>query len=281
MLVRLSCVAVIAGSLAAATVDAGMPYQKTMTCPIGGEKFKHTFTASYSTFGNRPDGKPYGSWTFPIPIPVCPSNKLPIYSEFSKEELASLGPLVASTEFKQIAVANTPYYNAAWLMQQMGEKPETVAWMIVKASWEADGNAAQKRRYQEDYVARIMALPKNDKLIDWLFYQIRAVNGLRELGRFDEAVSLADKLAPDAQTALANAKSKGNDPNNPESEIDSAEYLVTFLAKMKGVAASRNPSSEPIALLPTREARYFCKEKAASLTPQDKADCANLSDRDD
>ena len=109
-----------------------------MVCPIGGEKFKYTSTGSYSTFGARPDGKPYGSWIFPMPIPVCPSNLLPIYAKFSAEEIARLDPLVRSAEYRAMAAVNKPYFNAAWLMEKSGAKPEAVAWMIVKASWEAD-----------------------------------------------------------------------------------------------------------------------------------------------
>ena len=272
-----SCAVFVACALHATGAESGTPYKEKLTCPIGGEKFQHTFTASHSTFGNRPDGKPYGSWIFPMPIPVCPSNKLPIYSEFSKEQISQLEPLVRAPEFRDIAAVNTPYFTAAWLMQRTGEKPESLAWMVVQASWEADGNPAQKRRYQEDYVARITALPKGDDLQDWLFYQIRAANGLRELGRFDEAITLVDKLAPDAQSALEAAKHKASaDPTKGAREVESAEYLVAYLAKLRAIAASRNAASEPVAMLPLRQARYICQDRVAGLNPQDRADCAKL-----
>jgi hypothetical protein len=277
MRVGVGCVVFVAFSLYATGVQSGTPYKQQVTCPIGGEKFQHTFTASHSTFGSRPDGKPYGSWIFPMPIPVCPSNKLPMYSEFSKEQITQLEPLVRSADFREIAAANTPYFTAAWLMQRSGEKPESVAWMVVQASWEADGNPAQKRRYQEDYVARLIALPKGDDLHDWLFYQIRAANGLRELGRFDETVVLVDRLAPHAQSALEAAKRKASaDTTKRDREVESADYLVTYLAKLRATAASLNPAPEPVAMLPLRQARYICQDRIAGLNPQDRADCAKL-----
>ena len=71
-----------AGSALAAT-----PYQADAVCPVGGEKFKYTSTGSWSTWGERPDGKPYGSWIFPSPLPECPGNKLVMYREFSPVEI--------------------------------------------------------------------------------------------------------------------------------------------------------------------------------------------------
>jgi hypothetical protein len=50
---------------AAPAAHAGMPYTRSMTCAVGDEKFNFTTTGSYTVFGRRPDGKPYGSWHFP------------------------------------------------------------------------------------------------------------------------------------------------------------------------------------------------------------------------
>jgi hypothetical protein len=255
---------------------AGTPYEETVTCPVGGEKFEHTYTGSYSTFGSRPDGKPYGSWTFPMPLAVCPKNKLPIYDEFSKEEVAKLQPLVGSEEFRRIASANTPYFTAAWLMERTGRPANDIAWMILQASWEADRDAALKRRYQEDYVARITALPKGEKLSDWLVFQARAANGMRELGRFADSVALIDRIKPEAQLALEAAKRNAKSAKPDNEEVESAQYLLAFLDKLRRAADGRNPSSEPLMLIPVMAAQYKCKEGRDGLTAQDKADCAAL-----
>lgn len=267
---------VMAAILSATPARAGTPYEEDMVCPIGGEKFKHTSTGSYSTFGARPDGKPYGSWIFPMPIPVCPSNLLPMYSKFTADEIARLEPLVRSAEYRTMATANTPYFNSAWLMEKSGGKPETIAWMIVKASWEADDKPALKRSYQEAYVARITALPETGDAADWLFYQARAANGLRELSRFDEATVLNAALRPKAQALVAAIKAepaKGDDKDR----LENAEYLVGFLDKLGATIAARNPSSEPITMLDPRLAQSMCKTRAGSLNDADRAACAKLA----
>jgi len=262
-------------SLASTPVMAGTPYQEDMICPIGGEKFKHTSTGSYSTFGARPDGKPYGSWIFPMPIPVCPSNLLPIYGKFTPGEIAKLEPLVRSAEYRAMAAANKPYFNAAWLMERSGAKPEAIAWMIVQASWEADDQPQLKRTYQEAYVARIRALPDTGDASDWLFYQVRAANGLRELSRFDEAAAMIATLHPRARALVTAAKA---DPlkNKDKDQLEKAEYLVRFLDKLAETSAARNPSSEPVTMLDPRSAKSMCKREGSPLNDPDRAACAKL-----
>lgn len=262
-------------SLASMPVVAGTPYEEDMVCPIGGEKFKHTSTGSYSTFGARPDGKPYGSWIFPMPIPVCPSNLLPIYDKFTPEKIAKLEPLVRSAEYRAMASANKPYFNAAWLMERSGEKAQTVAWMIVKASWEADDQPQLKRVYQEAYVARIRALPEAGDATDWLFYQVRAANGLRELSRFDEAAAMIAMLQPKAKALVAVAKAEPVKDTDKD-RLENAEYLVGFLDKLAETSTARNPSSEPVTMLDPRSAESMCKQKEAPLNEPDRATCANL-----
>lgn len=261
--------------LASMSAVAGTPYEVDMVCPIGGEKFKHISTASYSIFGARPDGKPYGSWTFPMPIPVCPSNLLPIYSKFTPEEIAKLEPLVRSAEYRAIATANKPYFNAAWLMEKSGAKPEAIAWMIVKASWEADDEPQLKRAYQEAYVARIRALPEAGDATDWLFYQVRAANGLRELSRFEDATAMIATLQPKANALVAAAKAEPV-KNNDKDRLENAEYLVSFLDKLADTVTARNPSSEPVTMLDPRSAESMCKQEGAALNEADRAACAKL-----
>ncbi|MFP5296992.1 MAG: hypothetical protein ACLGG3_06675, partial [Alphaproteobacteria bacterium] len=53
---------------AAAPASAATPLTQTMTCPIGGASFTHITTGSDSVSGERPDGKPYGSGTFPAAL---------------------------------------------------------------------------------------------------------------------------------------------------------------------------------------------------------------------
>lgn len=65
-----------------------------MTCPVGGERFSAWRSGSYSTYGSRPDGKPFSYMTFPFPLPECPSNKLIVFDDFKPDEVKALATLI-------------------------------------------------------------------------------------------------------------------------------------------------------------------------------------------
>jgi hypothetical protein len=74
-----------------------------MTCPIGGKAFTFNTTSSHSSWGARPDGKPYGSWAFPLALPECPDNGLVLFKDYTPEEVAKLEPIVASEAYQRCA----------------------------------------------------------------------------------------------------------------------------------------------------------------------------------
>lgn len=271
-------------ALPAFPASAGMPVPATAKCPVGGKSFTWTTTASYSIWGYRPDGKPYGSWDFPLEIPKCPGNGLVIFDEFTKEETGRLKTLVESDEYRAIRDTETSYFLAAWLMERLGRPPINIAWMIVQASWQADGRPELKKRYQSLYVDRIRALPKSGEGEDWLIMQARAVNGLRELGRFDEARALLASLdlkpldvpVPE-QKSEAVPGSIGRRILNYD-EVKAAERKRAFLNQFKELAAlieARNPASEPLHMIPMREAAGRCRSGADGLPQADKDYCAS------
>src|SRR5262245_54423951 len=97
---------------------AGTPTPVQKTCPVGGKPFIYTTTSSLSTWGQRPDGKPYTSWIAPMPMAVCPDNGLVIYKEFSDEEITLLQTLIRTSEYQSLR-SETPRYRAAWLLQRL------------------------------------------------------------------------------------------------------------------------------------------------------------------
>ena len=265
--------------------SAGFPMPQAIKCPVGGKSFTHTTTGSYSTWGYRPDGKPYGSWDFPMQLPKCPGNGLVIFDDFTKAEVKRLELLVESAEYRAIRDKETNYYLAAWLMERLGRPAIDIAWAIVQASWQADGRPELKRRYQADYVDRIRKLEKSGDGTDWLFMQARAVNGLRELGRFDEAGALLQSLdlapldvaVPAEKTGAATPSGLGRTVLNYE-EIEAAKRKRDFLDQFKQLGAlieARNPVSEPLHMIPMREAAELCRNGGESLSPSDKAYCAS------
>lgn len=247
--------------------QAGMPVNKAMTCPVGGEQFTYVTTSSYSTFGARPDGKPYGSWVFPLQLPVCPKNGMTLYKhDFTPEEVARLTPLVTSDAY-QALLQDTPYYRAAWLMEKMGYKDAaTWAWSINQASWEADDNPALKARYQREFAERVAALPDNPDSKTWVAMQARAANAWRELGEFDRARA---SLAAISRDKLDLPEPQKNDRSETAKEARERRSWLAFIDKLNIVIARGDRSSEPLDLLDAHTAAGLCLNNEEKGKPAD------------
>lgn len=261
--------AVAALTLAAPPAAAGRPVTETMTCPIGGGSFSFTTTASYSTYGERPDGKPYGSWTFPLALPECPDNGLVLYKQYTAEEVAKLEPLVASEAYQALRKEDTPYYRAYWLMKQMGLGPERYLWALLQAGWEAQDRPELRKRYLAELAEASAAVPPRPEDLNWIGMEGRAVNALRELGRFDEALARLAKVPLASLDVPAGA--------GASQEAKSRRGWHTFFTAIKPVIERRDPSIEPLDMLPRSVAFGRCLDLADKLSEFDKAFCATES----
>jgi hypothetical protein len=263
---------------------AGMPVSQSAKCPVGGKTFTYVTTASYSTWGSRPDGKMYGSWEFPLALPICPDNGLVMFDAFSVDEVKQLKTILVQPEYRSIIGTETSYFRAYWLMKQLGRDPVMAAWVLVQASWQADDEPAKKARYQALYVEEIRKLEKRSDEVTWLIMQGRAVNGLRELGRFDEAATLLKNLPTkilDVQVPAENVS--GTTPSGLGKQISNYDEIreakrkrsfLFFFKTMESLITNRNASSEPVQDIPGRIAAQKCKNLANTL-PKDEQDyCA-------
>lgn len=95
------------------SAQAGWPIENETECPVGGEKFKTTTTASCSYFGGRPfmSFKPISSCDFVTRLPVCPKNQLPVYRDFSDEDVDRLRKYIRGKEYKA-QLDQSRYYRA-------------------------------------------------------------------------------------------------------------------------------------------------------------------------
>ncbi|TFI57044.1 hypothetical protein E2493_16950 [Sphingomonas parva] len=236
--------------LAPGAAPAGTPVTQKMTCPIGGKAFDFRTTASYTTFGTRADGKPFGSWTFPLALPECPDNGLVLYKDYAPEEVARLEPLVASEAYQALRREDTQYYRAYWLMKEMGLGPERYLWALLQASWEADDRPPLRARYLAELAEASASVPAKPDDLNWIGMEGRAVNALRELGRFDEALARLEKvtIAPPAPLDM------------DQDEGKSRAGWIDYFAKQKLLIARADASSDPFELLPRREALARCAE---------------------
>lgn len=274
------------GLVLVAYARAGTPMPVKMKCAVGGERFTYISTASMSQWGSRPDGKPYGSWTFPMPLPECPGNGLVMYRDFTKSEVKALKPLLATREYRQLVTdRETPYYRAHWLMEKLGDAPLDGAWVLLQASWEADADPDRKRRYQDEFVQRAQSLAKPEAGQDdlgWMVVNLRAVNALRELGRFDSAVQVLDALPlttldvpiPQEKVSGTTASGLGKQIEN-YGEIQAAQSRrawMKYAERMRAAIARHDDSSEPIDLVPLRVAASLCATHSGS-TPAYREVC--------
>ncbi len=264
--------------------QAGSPVSYTLKCPVGGKKFTYIGTASSSTWGSRPDGKPYGSWTFPSPLAVCPDNGLVMYREFSKEEVRKLKGLITRPEYSRMRTRDTPYYVAYWLSGQFQQPVEEQLWLLLQASWESDFELERKAHYQREFVQRAVewTRPQGEDDFFWAVTQLRAVNALRELGEFVEATRLLDSIdlksldvpVPAEQVTGTTASGHGKFIGN-HAEIQSAQVRRGWLRRAEGLRtliARSDGSSEPIDMVPLRIASERCRTYPQTL-PEYKAVC--------
>jgi hypothetical protein len=242
----------------AAPAFAGFPVTSEETCPVGGETFTFTTTGSYSTFGQRPDGKPYGSWTFPLAMPECPSNALVVYREFKPEEIAALTALVQSPEYQALR-AESPYFRAAWLAQRIdAADPFAALFLLLSATWEVDDAPETKVRYQRAFADAVLVVPIDVANTETLFLHYRRANALRELGDFEGARAALD-LLPHAALDV-NVPTDRKVPYKTRNDARSRRFLFEAIPVMRTVIAAGDASSFPIDLMDSDMAGWACAD---------------------
>ena len=234
------------------------------TCPVGGEKFEAWQSGTYSTYGARPDGKPYSYMPFPFPLPECPSNHLVVFDDFTPAEIAKLTTLIAAPDYRAMVARDVPYYRASWLADRLDHPQTQSLWLLLRAIWTVTpdamtlGDPALAERYQTEFAARVAALPATTATVERRALLARGANALRQLGRFDEAEAMR-------RTAAAILPASGDDPD----EIRGWKDLLTGLAP---VIAAHDARIEPISLLGDMQRPLACLD-AATLTSADREIC--------
>ncbi|HEY7809677.1 MAG TPA: hypothetical protein VIA98_04790 [Allosphingosinicella sp.] len=227
--------------------SAAAPVTQAMTCPIGGKAFDFTTGASYTTWGERPDGKPYGSAEFPTPLPECPDNGLVLYKDYEPAEVAKLEPLVSSEAYQALR-QDVSYYRAYWLMKEMGVPAASRLLALQRAAWQVDGDQERRARYLTEFAEETAKLPAKPTDLNWIGMEGRAVNALRELGRFDEALTRLEKLPASALEAPAVAGAEGKAAET--ARVRTA--WASFFKQLRLVIDRKDASPEPFELIPRR-----------------------------
>jgi hypothetical protein len=264
----------VLAALAAGTASAAVPAPRTMTCPVGGASFTYRPAAPSVPTGERPDGRPYATGVVPSPLPECPDNGLILYKDYEPDEVAKLEPLVASDAYQALRKEDVPYYRAYWLMKAMGIGPEDYLYVLLQASWQADDRPELRKKYLAELADVSAKVPARPKDLNWIGMEGRAVNALRELGRFDEATA---RLAKVPLTALNVAAPAPLDSSPAARDARVRRAWLAYFKAMKPVVARKDASVDPFDLLGRGVALGRCLDVPDALDAAQKAWCGEAS----
>ncbi len=253
-------IAVLVTLIASHSSNATTFTKDKFVCPIGGEKFTADVVMSYTSFGQRPDGKRYS--TLPnYPIIECPKNGFLLFDEnFTDEELDALRVAVQSDEYQRMRTTDTPHFRAYWLKEKAGRGALEKISSIIQAGWETEGDWDRKVRYKIAFIAEATGLNRSEQnATDWFWFNLRAANALRELGHFDQAADLIDRtykpeFVPDDDEAAENAK--------------------FYVRELRALIVDENPLAEPANLIPVGVAAFRCIDPKPALTASEVNACA-------
>lgn len=272
----------LVGTASAKKAEAPVEYDKrSFTCPVGGKSF--TQKVGYSSFPliTLTDGSWLGDQEIGVQVPVCPDNGallLPDFEEmteddpnnvdyvsYSAADLAKLPGLIANPEYLA-RKADGAYAQAYWLATQLGRPALGRFHYLQRATWAARDVALRKKLvtvFATDGPALIDAMAASE--IQRVHYRTFIVNALRELGRFDEATALLDKMTASVLTPM-----QGDDPDNiygPEE----------FAPEMRLAISEKDDGRFPAEMLDRRMVGDICDEKLIILygptKPSTKAAC--------
>ena len=78
-------------------------YMDDFTCPIGDESFKSLRLGTHSRYGVSLDWEPLSYMRFPVAIPICPANGMPIFkANFTEQELSEIEAIINSENYRQL-----------------------------------------------------------------------------------------------------------------------------------------------------------------------------------
>lgn len=110
--------------------QAGEPIRVEIVCPVGGEAFEITSTSSCSSRGRTLSFRPDTSCDFVTRLPVCPSNGLPVYKEFSEDEIADLTEWMESAEYSDL-LGLSPWVRSYRVEEHLDEVPSSIGFNVL------------------------------------------------------------------------------------------------------------------------------------------------------
>lgn len=197
----------------------GMPISVKAVCPIDGTEFEYRSTPSYTVFGRRLDGCPFGSWRFPLELPRCPQCRFPaskgLVSEADQDKARALA---ASPEFAAVK-DEADYYVLAWVLEKLGVGGAIgPVDRLMNACWEVGPNDARYGRYAQDLGQAMDGAGdaiREQSAESWVALQSFIANIQRQAGDWAGAVRRLDAL-----------EASGLDLEDAKDRIDRTRELI-------------------------------------------------------
>ena len=189
-------------ALAGGAAEATTMSTVDRTCPIGGEVYESFQINSTTRVGSRLDLRPMGPAGV-IPWIECPNGFI-VYKdekEFTAAEIATLTPVVASDAYQRLRREHVAAYRVVHLQRALRKSDRELAWLLLKAAWEAEdeGKDSLRQAYLIEAEAALEARAAADPAgsDEWWTAQIVIAEIERQRSRFPEALAALDVLPAD------------------------------------------------------------------------------------
>lgn len=261
---------------------------REFTCPIGEKTFKQDVGYAAFQLITMPDGSWLGDTEIGVQIPICPDNGLVLvpdlalsaatedddilYTNYSLKELEQLPALIADPTYFALK-EDGPYAQAYWLATKLGRPAVDRLFMLQRSTWATRDPVKRKRlvqRFADEGPAIIDAMKADDEKKHYAMIVI--VNALREVGRFDEALTLLDRIKASGTLVLG--------PPDPESIYEPEEAGEP----LRLAIAQKDDGRFAAEMLPKRVLNDICDGGWAFMygptAPATKAACKIRRDRE-
>jgi hypothetical protein len=191
--------ALIALVLASGQSFATTIYRTERTCPVGGEKYQSFGIGSTSSFGMRLDLQRLGPQAH-LPYIECPNGFVVTKDEadYTPDEIAKLTVVVASEVFQTARKIAPPALRVVLQQEALGSSDAEMRWALFRVAFESEEGNRELRlvfleRTETAHRAALAVLAKDSD--EWWFAALRRADLLRQLGRFDDCIAVAEDLA--------------------------------------------------------------------------------------
>ena len=168
---------------------------ETLTCPIGGERFKAVVIPECAPDSRLTMTLTPAAGCAPV-LQQCPQNFLPLYKDFSEADLALLEDFIISETYDS-AVDRSPYYLAYLIERYIGEdNPALPIALLYEGLWRDPENTFTDAVYLEDFLFEVPSEIQRVSLGNRPFLQSIAAFVMLKARRPKEAMAMLESAVP-------------------------------------------------------------------------------------